>query len=419
MLDKINERIVADALGLETGMDENDEDDQDTWPLSDQDTRGGAGEQADAEEDTRSFKEKAAENSGQLLVDATCAPADIPYPTDVNVLNEAREKSEEIIDILHAPHKGVLDKPRTYRECARKEYLHFAKKRKPNRKNIRKAIRKQLGYLRRNLAAIKDMAETPEPGLILLSKGHYKLLLVINEVYRQQRHMYDKKTHKVGHRIVNIYQPHVRPIVRGKAGSPVEFGAKITISQNNGLSFVDRLNWEAYNESGDLIAQIERYKKRYGSYPKSVHADKIYRTRANRKYCKKHGIRLSGPKLGRPPKETEENKEYLRRLKQQQQQDERDRQAVEGKFGQGKRRFRLDHIMTKLAVTSETTIMVAFIVMNIEKIFRDLLFVLFLSWSSLAIGVWNALKRLVRREKYWRNVSGDLHVQSQRLRGAA
>lgn len=428
ILDKINTRIAADALGLlseESVVNEEDnaagEDDSSSGgPASGESgTSGDPGGSDELSDDTRTFEEKAAENSGQLLVDATCTPADIPYPTDVSLLNEAREKSEEIIDHLHEPHKGTLDKPRTYRQRARKEYVAFFKQRKPSRKKIRKATGKQLGYLRRNLATINDMAETREPGLSPLSKRYYKLLLVINEVYRQQQYMYENNIHTADHRIVNIYQPHLRPIVRGKAGTPVEFGAKVSISLRDGYSFVDRLSWEAYNESGDLIEQIEQYKKRYGCYPASVHADKIYRTRVNRNYCQSRGTRLSGPKLGRPPKETEENKEYMSKLKQQQQQDERDRQAVEGKFGQGKRRFRLDHIMTKLAVTSETTIMMAFIIMNIEKIFRDLLFVLFLSWSSFGSGAWNALKRLVSGEKYWPNLLGGLHVRSQRLRGVA
>lgn len=428
ILDKINRRIAAEALGLmsegsvthedETGSEE----DENSGDGGSSGESGAPGERQDSDEpieDTRTFEEKAAENSGQLIVDATCIPADIPYPTDVNLLNESREKSEEIIDQLHAPHKGILKRPRTYRERAHKKYVVFSKQRKPSRKKIRKAIKKQLGYLKRNLAAIKDMVETREPGLSLLSKRHYKLLLVINEVYRQQRYMYDKNIHKVDHRIVNIYQPHVRPIVRGKAGTPTEFGPKISISLQEGLSFVDRLNWEAYNESGDLPEQIERYKQRHGRYPKSAHADQLYRTRKNRKYCHDRGIRLSGPRLGRPPKETEENKEYLARLKQQQRQDECDRQAVEGKFGQGKRRFRLDHIMTKLAVTSETTIMMAFIIMNIEKILKDLLFGLFLSWNSLASGAWNVLKRLLRREKCWVKLLGGLHVRSQALPVAA
>ena len=417
MLDKINERIVVERLEqVQAGSSEEQDDDSPPPPPSSGD--GSSGEEAeglDPVDDPRTFEEKAADNSGQLLVDATCTPADIPYPTDVSLLNEAREKSEEIIDQLHEPHKSTRNKPRTYRERAHKEYVAFSKQRKPGSKKIRKAIRKQLGYLKRNLATINTMAATLEPGLSPLSKRHYKLLLVITEVYRQQRHMYDTKTHKVDHRIVNIYQPHVRPIVRGKAGTPTEFGAKISVSLHDGFSFVDRLSWEAYNESGDVPGQIERYKQRHGCYPESVHADKLYRTRKNRKYCRDRGIRLSGPKLGRPPKETEENKEYLTRLKQQQQQDERDRQAIEGKFGQGKRRFRLDHIMTKLAVTSESAIMMAFVVMNIEKICKDLLFVLFLSWRKSVASVWNVLRRLVSGGKRCPKLLGGLHVQFQAL----
>lgn len=95
-------------------------------------------------------------------------------------------------------------------------------------------------------------------------------------------------------RIVSISQPHVRPIVRGKASAPVEFGAKISVSLVGGYAFVDRLSWENYNEEGDLIGQIETYRQRFGVYPESVLADQIYRNRENRGYCKSKGIRLSG-----------------------------------------------------------------------------------------------------------------------------
>jgi len=123
--------------------------------------------------------------------------------------------------------------------------------------------------------------------------------------------MYRGKVHRVSDRIVRISQPHVRPIIRGKAGAKVEFGAKISVSLIDGLSFVDRISWDAYNESGDLKNQIKRYRKRFGHYPESFHADKIYLTRENRRYCKDKGIRLSGPALGRPKKRTDQNAEEL------------------------------------------------------------------------------------------------------------
>ncbi len=311
-------------------------------------------------------------NNGKLIVDATCTPADITYPTDLNLLNEAREKTEEIIDTMHAPFVGKKRKPRTYRQKARKDYLVVARQKKPGYKKIRKAIGKQLRYLKRNLQTIEKRVKA---GLLqLLSKRMYRNLLVIQELYRQQLWMYENRSHKITDRIVSISQPHVRPIVRGKAKSNVEFGAKISVSLVNGFSFVDRISWDSYNESGDLESQIENYHNRFGFYPKSVHADQIYRTRANRRYCKEKGIRLSGPPLGRPKKATQTNAYELKQDRQIHRQDELDRIAIEGKFGQGKRRFTLARIMAKLAKTSEAVITISFIVMNLERILSILLY---------------------------------------------
>jgi len=96
---------------------------------------------------------------GKLIVDATCTPADIKYPTDLNLLNEAREKTEEIIDRMHAFRVSPNKKPRTYRQKARKAYLRISKAKAPGRAKIRKGIGQQLRYLKRNLSSITRMAE--------------------------------------------------------------------------------------------------------------------------------------------------------------------------------------------------------------------------------------------------------------------
>jgi len=192
-------------------------------------------------------------------------------------------------------------------------------------------------------------------------------LEVLQELYNQQYFMWSHRTHRCDHRIVSISQPHVRPIVRGKAGSPVEFGAKISVSLIDGFCFIDRLSWENYNESTDFQMQIERYKDRYGCYPSSVHADKIYLTRENRRLCQKYNCRLSGKPLGRPKVVTQENKEKLRAEKKLRNQDYIDRIAIEGRFGVGKRRYGMDRIKSKLAITSECEIQITAIVMNLDK----------------------------------------------------
>jgi len=164
-------------------------------------------------------------NQGKLLIDATCVPADIVYPTDLRLLNDAREKLEGMIDTLHEPYQGLQRNHRTYRKKARKEYLAIAKQRNPRQKTLRKAIGKQLNFVRRNLLQIEKLADPG--GLESLSRRQYRELLVIQELYHQQRYMHESKTHQVNDWIVSIEQPYVRPIVRGKDDANVEFGAEI------------------------------------------------------------------------------------------------------------------------------------------------------------------------------------------------
>jgi len=181
--------------------------------------------------------------------------------------------------------------------------------------------------------------------------------------------MYETRKHSIPERIVSISQPHIRPIVRGKDKAAVEFGAKISVSMVDGYAFLEKLSWNAYNEAKELIPHIEAYKRRFGYYPESVHVDQIYRNRENRRYCAEHGIRISGPPLGRPPKDPQEHRKILKEARN----DELARIPIEGKFGNGKRRYGLSRITSKLKETSETTISMTVLVMNLEKIARDLL----------------------------------------------
>jgi len=160
--------------------------------------------------------------------------------------------------------------------------------------------------------------------------------------------MYINRTHQIEDRIVSISQPHVRPIVRGKATSDVEFGAKVAINIVDGYAYVETLSWDAFNEGITLIESLECYRQRYGYYPETAQADKIYRNRENLRYCEERGIRLSGPRLGRPPADKEKQIEQTRLERQ----DSSERNAVEGKLGEGKRRYSLARIMARLKETA-------------------------------------------------------------------
>ena len=313
------------------------------------------------------------QNKGALIVDASCVPADIHYTTDLGLMNKSREKTERIIDILWNNRSNTEQKikPRTYRQDARKSFLSIVLKKRVSKKKRRQALNEQLNCVRRNLTSIIELKKYAS--LSLLPPNLYRDLLVIGCLYEQQQYMYDNKVTSVDDRIVSIHQPHIRPIVRGKAGAHTEFGAKVSISVVDGWSFTDTISFDAYNEGTELISQIGKYKERFGYYPESVHADKIYRNKENRAFCKKHGIRISGPCLGRPPKDDKLRKEQ----KEIQRQDEAVRNAVEGRFGVGKRKYKLDRIFTKVKSSSETLIALIFMVMNLDKAIAFLSIVFF------------------------------------------
>ena len=298
-------------------------------------------------------------NNGTMIVDATCAPSQIKYPQDTELLNQAREITEKVIDELHTPGSGK--KPRTYRKKARKEYLNIARSKKKTTKKLRKAIGQQLGYIRRNLNSIQVQTLN---GAILSDKLAKKLEIV-NKVYEQQKFMYDNHTRSVPNRIVSISQPWLRPIVRGKAKAKVEFGAKLDISVVDGWTRLEYHSFDAYNEAVKLPDMIERYKVRTGCYPQRILADKIYRNRDNLGYCSARGIRLSGPALGRPKKGDirDKRQDYI---------DESERVEVERQFSLAKRKCGMGLIVTRLKDTTCHRLAMSVLLLNLRKLDRVL-----------------------------------------------
>ncbi|MCU0406374.1 MAG: IS5 family transposase [Ignavibacteriaceae bacterium] len=291
-------------------------------------------------------------NKGRIILDATACPQDIAYPTDLDLLSDARKKSEELIDRLYSPALHEK-KPRTYRRIARKLYLKTAQKKNKSRKQIRKAVGAQLRLLKRNLKSINHLLDAyPQ---IPLRPNDYKYLLVINTLHEQQQEMYDSRSHRIEDRIVSIHQPHVRPMVRGKSQAKVEFGSKIHVSVIDGISFLDELSWDAFNEGNHIMDYVEKYHQRFGCYPRELLADQIYCTRANRAALKEKGIKLLAKPLGRPSAV-------------QIHVSPGERNPIEGKFGQAKTAYGLNRIKARLRDTSESWIASIILVLNLVKL---------------------------------------------------
>jgi len=104
----------------------------DSQDPSDDNSGSGGGSTSAADQPKPSSQKQP--NQGSLLIDATCAPVDIRHPTDLSLLNEAREVTEILIDAMHPQVRGSFGhKPRTHRKQARQQFLAVAKEPLGNR----------------------------------------------------------------------------------------------------------------------------------------------------------------------------------------------------------------------------------------------------------------------------------------------
>ena len=373
MLQDVND-VIAGRKTAEQIADESDDHDDSG------DGSSGSGSEGGQSETKRAPREEP--NGGTLILDATCAPQAIRFPTDTSLLNEARKNTEEIIDALHAA--GLTDgkKPRTYRIVAKKQYNGFSKSRRKTNRSIKRTKRQQLNYLRRNLKHIDTVIQShPDEWKNALTRWQRERLAVIRTLYAQQREMYESGSTRIDDRIVSLSQPWVRPIVRGKQNAPVEFGAKVGMSDIDGFLRIEVLSWDAFNECLTLQDSVEAYRRAYGHYPERVLADTIYRTRDNLRYCKEHGIHLNGPRLGKPPKDPAIRKQELHL----EWQESGERGDIERRFGIGKRCYSLGRITAKLKHASEIMIHMSVLTLNLQKRLRLLLRVIFACFRRLRI----------------------------------
>lgn len=310
---------------------------------------------------SRKKQKRRKKNHGKLILDATVAPADIKYPTDIDLLNKSREHLETAVGILwekgnvpHTSHKLPYSAKK-----ARKSYLNLAKCKKWTQAKCRKAIGEQLNYIELATRQLEKYTALVPDANALYPRWLQDRLAVIPTVYQQQKEMYDNHTHACKNRIVSLEQPHVRPIQRGKRPNPTEFGQKLHLSVVDGYTFLEQTSWSNFNEGCDLQAAVEDYARKFGCYPAAVLADKIYQTRANKLYCKQREIRLSGPPLGRRKADQTDAK-----IKRQMYQDSCERNGVEGRNGNAKRRFGLDRLFSKLDETAKTEAALILLAMN-------------------------------------------------------
>lgn len=284
--------------------------------------------------------------------------------------------------------------PSTHYKSARRAYLEVIKRKKKSKSLINRGKSQLLNYLIRDVSSFIGLIATNGTHLFdSLKRNERKIAGAIIKMYHQQQQMFRDGTHSCTDRIISIFQSHIRPIVRGKAKTPTEFGAKIGASIVEGYTFVDHHCWNAYNESSDLPVQIELYRQCFGFLPAKIYADKIYLNKTNRKLMKEMEIQAMGKPLGRPSKESR-TKEYQAQLVNAVGQ----RNEIEATFGTGKRIYRANNIRAKLPETANCWTGMCYFVKNVMKFLRELLHALIFVINLLAnhASIWRKVTPLPR-----------------------
>jgi hypothetical protein len=305
------------------------------------------------------------EKKGTLQLDATVGESDVRYPNDVMLLDECRENLEAFIDGIWEGSDRQGHKTPYSRKKAHKKIINYIKKKRKSQSLIKAALNDQIQYV--GLAIRQLVSLILSIGLDCLTERQWDRFDLICRVYLQQKEMYDNNTNRCEGKILNLRQPHVRAILRGKARSKYEYGQKLALSLVDGYAFVEKQSWDNFNEGITLQESVFRYYHRFGYFPEAILADQIYRTRDNVAFCKSYGIRLTGPKLGRKAAGQEEQEKKLAY------QDSCKRNAIEGANGVLKRRYGLDLIMCILPHNAEVEAQLQILAMNLQRKLRLLL----------------------------------------------
>ena len=272
-----------------------------------------------------------------MLADGTVIPENIKYPNDVGLLNDVREW---VVKHIKGIGQDIGRKYRTYCRKARQVHLSFAKSKRKTKRQIKRAKRQMLQFVRRNLRqleeALQEAYRKGSRGVLLIGEK----LGTAKKIFEQQWEMYKQGSHRVKDRIVSFHRPWVRPIKRGKNGKDVEFGAKAAMSHVDGFLFLDRIHHNNFSESQTEVVreQIENYEARFGKKPSSFTGDKAYGSRENRQWIEtEKQIRSSFIQLGkRKPSQDKMTRWFKRKQKE--------RNRIEGHFGHGKEHYRLDRV---------------------------------------------------------------------------
>lgn len=271
----------------------------------------------------------------QVVTDATCYESSMRFPTDQKLLWEATNWCYNQLKLQCKYSKQQL--PRTKYNKWRERYCNYSHKRrksKKERKAITRGLLKLLDKLLKELSYITQKSDVPMPA------KYYKQYTIIEKILEQQNYRFNTGEAPKD-RIVSLSKSYIRPIVRGKETKAVEFGAKVNKIQISGISFIEHLSFDAFNEGIRFKSSVYFAQSLVNTKVRLMGADAIYATNTNRKFASSNNIKTDFVRKGRAGKHEHQRKQLATLIKKER------ATRLEGSFGKDKQHYYLNRIKAR------------------------------------------------------------------------
>lgn len=274
------------------------------------------------------------QQTGIGMQDATCYESRVAYPTDIKLLWQCCAQTYVMIVQLRKQNKLRISRCNYNKQ--KKVFLLYQKSRKKTKRQEKKLRKKLLKFLFRLLELLRQLQQSHAIKLSL--KKEQRLKTIVNVYEQQHTKAYGDQAAQIKDRIVSLSKPYIRPIVRGKETKPVEFGAKVNKVLIDGISFIEHLSFDAFNEGTRFKEAIHVQRKLFG---KCTHhcADGIYATNANRTYCTSEHITTNFVPKGKQKAEHIEQATIMRTVLNKER-----ATRLEGSFGNEKNHYLLQKV---------------------------------------------------------------------------
>jgi transposase, IS5 family len=275
--------------------------------------------------------------------DATVFESYIKFPTDQKLLWDCIEWVWK--ELLALCERAGMKPPRWKYERQRQRQTAFAKRKKKTYKQRRKRSGELLRALQHVLQLLQQTLNRGKGVIREVKAGFFERLRRVKTILAQQNYHHEYPEKSVPGRIVSLYKPYLRPIVRGKENKPVEFGAKVHLSQVDGINLVEHLSFDAYHEGIRLWRSVLKHQAQFGTL-KQYAGDQLYATNANRRFLKKKGVATCFKKKGNDAADTAQQAAQMRSILGKAR-----ATRLEGSFGNEKNHYLLHKVKARTQPT--------------------------------------------------------------------